>query len=52
MSSMLLGTGLSAMFDGRVNPNPNTPADPILQQEYNQAAIQVGGLVQGMLLPA
>lgn len=41
VSSMLLGAGLADIFDGRVNENPNAPADPILQQEYNQAAVQV-----------
>lgn len=41
VTSMLLGTGLSNIFQGRVNQNPDAPDDPLLQQEYNQAAIQV-----------
>ena len=41
VTSMLLGNGLDRMFDF-VNPNPNQPVDPVAQQEYNYAAVQVG----------
>lgn len=42
ITSMLLGSGLRRIFDGRINADPNHPDDPQLQAEYNQAAIQVG----------
>lgn len=45
ITSMLLGSGLRRIFDGRINADPNHPDDPQLQAEYNQAAIQVGGAV-------
>ncbi|GAB4816018.1 hypothetical protein N2152v2_003064 [Parachlorella kessleri] len=51
VTSMLLGTGLATIFQGRVNHDPNAPDDPLLQQQYNQAAIQVAFLV-GVLYTA
>lgn len=42
LSSTLLGAGLNNIFDGQVNQNPDNPADPALQAEYNRAAVQVG----------
>ncbi|KAI7844027.1 hypothetical protein COHA_002367 [Chlorella ohadii] len=44
ITSMLLGSGLRRIFDGRINADPNHPDDPQLQAEYNQAAIQVAFL--------
>lgn len=53
VTSMLLGSGLTEAFGGRVNENPNAPADPELQAQYNQAAVQVGkGCRARMLSPA
>lgn len=43
---MLLGTGLSNIFGGG-NDDPNNPADPALQLEYDHAAIQVAFIAGG-----
>eukprot|EP01012_Entosiphon_sulcatum_P019548 TRINITY_DN2444_c0_g1_i1.p1 TRINITY_DN2444_c0_g1~~TRINITY_DN2444_c0_g1_i1.p1 ORF type:complete len:820 (+),score=110.82 TRINITY_DN2444_c0_g1_i1:35-2494(+) len=44
VTSLLLGTGLQDMFDGKINDNPNDPKDICLQDNYNRAAIQVAFL--------
>lgn len=44
VTSMLLASGLSDIFGGNINSDPNNPADPELQDEYNRAAIQVAFL--------
>ena len=44
VTSTLLGNGLSDMFGGNVNTNPNQPTDPDLQNTYNHAAVQVAFL--------
>ncbi|PRW61574.1 sulfate transporter [Chlorella sorokiniana] len=47
ITSMLLGSGLRRIFDGRINADPNHPDDPQLQAAYNQAAIQERGHAGG-----
>ena len=40
--SLLLNEGLTKVIPGaEANSNPNRPADPAVQQQYNHAAIQV-----------
>lgn len=40
--SLLLSEGLTKVIPGaEVNTNPNRPADPAVQKQYNHAAIQV-----------
>ena len=40
--SLLLNNGLTKVIPAaEVNTNPNHPADPAVQMEYNHAAIQV-----------
>ena len=40
--SLLLSEGLTKVIPGaEVNANPNRPADPAVQKQYNHAAIQV-----------
>ncbi|DBA76202.1 TPA: hypothetical protein ACH3X1_009930 [Trebouxia sp. C0004] len=44
--SLLLSEGLTKVIPGaEVNTNPNRPADPAVQKQYNHAAIQVSLLV-------
>ncbi|KAL0048646.1 hypothetical protein WJX82_007650 [Trebouxia sp. C0006] len=44
--SLLLSEGLTKVIPGaEVNANPNRPADPAVQKQYNHAAIQVSLLV-------
>ena len=41
--SLLLSNGLTKVIPAaEVNTNPNHPTDPLVQMQYNQAAIQVG----------
>ena len=40
VTSILLGNGLEGFMS--TNEDPNNPADPEAQQNYNHAAIQVG----------
>ena len=41
--SLLLSNGLTKVIPAaEVNTNPNHPADPLVQMQYNHAAIQVG----------
>lgn len=42
VTSLLLGSGLKDLISSDVQPDPNNPADPAAQMEYNMAAIQVG----------
>ncbi len=40
--SLLLSEGLTKVIPGaEINTNPNRPADPAVQKQYNHAAIQV-----------
>ena len=53
VTSILLANGLNKVFDGNVNEDPNNPTDAALQDQYNQAAVQVragggGGGGQGV----
>eukprot|EP00906_Rhabdomonas_costata_P008746 RCo012416 len=48
VTSLMLGSGLQSLFNGRVNSDPNNPNDPCLQDSYNRAAVQVA-LMAGIL---
>lgn len=50
VTSTLLGNGLSDFIGS--NENPNDPADPELQEQYNHAAVQVGAVWPAVLLCA
>lgn len=41
VTSTLLGSGLAGMFSMDPGNDPNNPSDPALQQQYNEAAVQV-----------
>lgn len=41
VTSLLLGTGLKDLISSEVQSDPNNPANPEAQMEYNMAAIQV-----------
>lgn len=41
VTSLLLGSGLKDTISSDVQADPNNPADPEAQIEYNMAAIQV-----------
>ncbi len=41
VTSLLLGSGLKDTITSAVQADPNNPADPAAQMEYNMAAIQV-----------
>ena len=41
VTSLLLGSGLKNLISSDVQADPNNPADPAAQMEYNMAAIQV-----------
>lgn len=41
VTSLLLGSGLKDTISSDVQADPNNPADPAAQMEYNMAAIQV-----------
>lgn len=41
VTSLLLGSGLKDTINSPVQADPNNPADPEAQREYNMAAIQV-----------
>lgn len=41
VTSLLLGSGLKDTISSDVQADPNNPADPEAQMEYNMAAIQV-----------
>eukprot|EP00884_Botryococcus_braunii_P008427 jgi/Botrbrau1/17586/Bobra.0166s0028.1 len=51
VTSLLLGSGLEDTVDVPIQTNPNNPANPQAQQEYNEAAIQVA-LLAGAIYTA
>ncbi|KAL3138605.1 hypothetical protein ABBQ32_006371 [Trebouxia sp. C0010 RCD-2024] len=51
VTSLLLGTGLKDLISSEVQSDPNNPANPQAQMEYNMAAIQVA-LLAGCMYTA